>query len=355
MDLELKLRDLREKILKNQNSIETEEATKNAFIMPFFSYLGYDVFDPSEFVPEFTADHGTKKGEKVDYAILVDGKPVILVECKNWNSQLKIKNESQLYRYFGVTQAKFAILTNGITYKFYTDLDEPNKLDAEPFFEFSVLEQKDGFIEELKKFQKGNFDVKSIFENASELKYTKQLKDLIKSEIENPSPELIKYFAKQVEPSKSYQGTIVTLFTKLVRKSLQQVTSEMVTERLNSALNKEVQVLQVKEIESEEKPVEPVNKIETTQEELESFYIIKSVLREMVDGKRIVFRDAQSYFSVLFDDNNRKPICRLYLNGNKKYIGIFDESKVETKLDITTPDDLFNFKEQLVTTLKTYL
>ena len=355
MDLELKLRDLKEKILKSQHTIETEEATKNAFVMPFFSYLGYDVFDPSEFVPEFTADHGTKKGEKVDYAIIVDGKPVILVECKNWNSQLKIKNESQLYRYFGVTQAKFAILTNGIHYKFYTDLEEPNKLDTDPFFEFSVIEQKDVYIEELKKFQKGNFDLKSILENASELKYTKQLKDLIRSEIENPTPELIKYFAKQVEPSKSYQGTIVTLFTKLVRKSLQQVTSEMVTERLNNALNKEEQVLQIKEVESEEKPIEPLNKIETTQEELESFYIIKSVLRETVDGKRIVFRDAQSYFSVLFDDNNRKPICRLHLNGNRKYIGIFDDNKAETKHEISSPDDLFNYKEPLISTLKTYL
>lgn len=296
-----------------------------------------------------------KKGEKVDYAILVDGKPVILVECKNWNSQLKIKNESQLYRYFGVTQAKFAILTNGITYKFYTDLDEPNKLDSEPFFEFSVLEQKDGFIEELKKFQKGNFDVKSIFENASELKYTKQLKDLIKSEIENPSPELIKYFAKQVEPSKLYQGAIVTLFTKLVRKSLQQVTSEMVTERLNSALNKEVQVLQVKEIESEEKPVEPVNQIETTEDEIQSFYIVKSVLLEFVDTKRIVFRDAISYFSILFDDNRNKPICRLHLNRSKKYIGVFDENKSEVKHEIETPEDIFKFREQLVSTLKTYL
>jgi len=354
MDLTLKLKDLKDKILKTQQNIETEEATKNAFVMPFFSYLGYDVFDPSEFVPEFTTDHGTKKGEKVDYAILIDSKPVILIECKNWKSELKIKNESQLYRYFGVTDAKFAILTNGIIYKFFTDLEELNKLDQTPFFEFSLLDQKDNTIEELKKFQKSTFDLKSIFENASELKYTNRLKEFIKSEIADPTPEIIKYFAKLVEPSKSFQGSIVTTFTKLVRKSFQQTISELVTERLNSALSNEGNVLIEKVIESEEKPIETINKIETTADEMESFYIIKTILREVIESKRICFRDAQAYFSVLLDNNNRKPICRLYLNGAKKYIGLFDENKSEVKQELIEIEDIYTHKLELIKALEHY-
>lgn len=95
--------------------------------MPFFSLLGYDVFDPHEFIPEFTADVGIKKGEKVDYAITKDGKPIILIEAK-WCGDNLEKHGSQLFRYFGTTSAKFGILTNGIIYKFYTDLDESNKM-----------------------------------------------------------------------------------------------------------------------------------------------------------------------------------------------------------------------------------
>ena len=87
-----------------KDTVETEEATKTALIMPFFSMLGYDVFNPQEFVPEFTADVGIKKGEKVDYAIVKDGSPVILVECKASSESLD-KHDSQLFRYFGTTTA----------------------------------------------------------------------------------------------------------------------------------------------------------------------------------------------------------------------------------------------------------
>lgn len=104
-----------------KDTIQTEEATKTSIIMPFFSLLGYDVFNPNEFIPEFTADVGIKKGEKVDYAILSDGSPVILIECK-WIGEPLEKHDSQLFRYFGTSKAKFAILTNGLIYRFYTDL-----------------------------------------------------------------------------------------------------------------------------------------------------------------------------------------------------------------------------------------
>ncbi len=136
-----------------KDGIETEEATKMSLIVPFFQLLGYDVFNPTEFCPEYTADVGIKKGEKVDYAIILDKSPAILIECK-WSGQCLDKHSSQLFRYFGTTKAKFGILTNGITYQFFTDLDEPNKMDLTPFLEFNILEFTENVANEEKNFTK---------------------------------------------------------------------------------------------------------------------------------------------------------------------------------------------------------
>ena len=122
------VQSIAERIKKNQQFIQTEEATKTAFIMPFLQLLGYDVFNPTEVVPEFTADVGIKEGEKVDYAIVLNGQPEILIECKMCGHELNAANENQLLRYFHASKAKFGILTNGVVYKFYTDLAEPNKM-----------------------------------------------------------------------------------------------------------------------------------------------------------------------------------------------------------------------------------
>lgn len=114
-------------------NLKTEEATKTSLVMPFFNLLGYDIFNPLEFVPEYICDVGTKKGEKVDYAIMQDGEPVIIIEVKSCDTNLNNKHINQLYRYFSVTNAKFGVLTNGLIYKFYSDLEEPNKMDDNPF------------------------------------------------------------------------------------------------------------------------------------------------------------------------------------------------------------------------------
>ena len=137
MDFIDKIQELSARIPKQLNHIQTEEATKNALVMPFISALGYNVFDPTEVTPELCADVGVKKGEKVDYAILREGKPIILFECKHHAADLGKVHASQLYRHFSVTEARFSVLTNGLVYGFYTDLEAPNKMDERPFFEFT--------------------------------------------------------------------------------------------------------------------------------------------------------------------------------------------------------------------------
>lgn len=354
MDFKDQIKLLGERVVKLKDSIATEEATKNAFIMPFIQALGYDVFNPLEVVPEYVTDIGTKKGEKIDYAIFKDNTPTILIECKHWAQNLHL-HDGQLLRYFHVSKAKFGILTNGINYRFYTDLMEPNKMDEKPFLEFNIHELKDNQVDELKKFHKSYFDAESITNTASELKYTNELKHLIQMELSNPTPEFVKHFARQVYPS-VITAKVLEQFTNLTKKSVQQHISDIITERLKTALNKEdeeaAKEQEALQAEAEQLKAES-NKVITTEEELEGFLIVKTILRQKIAASRISFRDAQSYFVILLDDNNRKTICRLYLNGAKKYFVTLDEQKKEIKNEIAGVDDIFQFSEKLLSIVET--
>lgn len=352
MEFRNQIKQLGDRVTKLKEQIATEEATKNAFIMPFLQTLGYDVFNPIEVVPEFVSDIGLKKGEKIDYAIFKDGAPTILVECKHWAQNLSI-HDGQLLRYFHTSKAKFGLLTNGIIYRFYSDLVEPNKMDEKPFLEFNIAEIKDNQVDELKKFHKTTFDSESIVNTASELKYTNELKYLIQQELLNPTPDFVKHFAKQVYPT-NISAKVLDLFTNLTRKSVQQHISDLITERLKTALTKEDEATKVQEVILAEQAKEEANKVVTTEEELEAFMIVKTILRQKINAKRVTYRDAQSYFAILLDDNNRKTICRLYLNGSKKYFVTLDEQKKEVKNEINSLDDIFIHSELLNKIVDTY-
>ena len=347
MDFKDEIKQFGERVEKLKAQITTEEATKNAFIMPFIKALGYDVFNPLEVVPEYVADIGIKKGEKVDYAILRDGQPTILVECKHWGENLDVHN-SQLFRYFHTTKAKFGLLSNGIIYRFYTDLVEKNKMDEKPFLEFNVTDIKDNQIEELKKFHKSYFDVDNIVNTASELKYMNELKTFINVEFQNPTDGFVRHFAKQAYPG-VLTAKLMEQFTDLTKKSIQQYINDLITERLKSALKKENADDEKTRAEAAVLAADTENesKVETTVEESEGFMIVKTILRQKISSSRIAFRDAQSYFAILLDDNNRKTICRLYLNSSKKYFAFIDEQKKEVKNEIASIDDIFNFADLL--------
>ena len=353
MDFKDSIKQLGERVHKLKDNIQTEEATKNAFVMPFLQTLGYDVFNPMEVVPEYITDIGTKKGEKIDYAILKDGVPIILIECKHWAQNLDL-HDGQLLRYFHVSKAKFGILTNGIIYRFYSDLVEANKMDEKPFLEFAINEIKESQVEELKKFHKTYFDIDSIVNTASELKYTNELKHLIANEFAHPTEAFVRLFASQVYPGK-VTAKVLEQFTNLTKKSLNQYVSDLITDRLKSALNKEAEKEKqgaVETSDSQELTVE--SKVITTTEEIEAFYIVKGILRQKVDASRIFYRDAQSYFTIILDSNNRKAVCRLYLGEKRKYIGTFDEQRKETKIEIFALDDIFKFGSQLLVTAENF-
>ena len=238
MDFIDNLRQFALQASKRIGQIRNEEATKTSLVMPFFQQvLGYDVFNPDEFVPEFTADVGIKKGEKVDYCIQIDGSPVILVEAKSCGESLE-KHDSQLFRYFVTTPAKFGILTNGIIYKFYTDLEERNKMDFTPFLELDILSLKDALVPELKRFCKSNFDATEIFNRASELKYSGEIKKYFTEQLGDPSDEFVRFMI-----SCTFEGvktaTVVEKFRPIVKSSLNSLISEMMNDRITTALKNE--------------------------------------------------------------------------------------------------------------------
>lgn len=348
MDLKDQIKQIADKISKFKESTQTEEATKNAFIMPFINALGYDIFNPQEVVPEFVADIGSKKGEKVDYAILKNNSPIILIECKHWKENLNVHN-TQLLRYFNVTKAKFAILTNGINYRFYTDLEETNIMDEKPFLDINILEIKDNQIDELKKFHKSYFDLDNIINTASTLKYSNEIKIILTNEFKQPTEDFIKFFIYKVYSGKATEK-VINQFLEIVKISCQQFLSDLITERLKTALDKEK--------ETEPKIVENQSKesnVATTEEEIEGFYIIKSILRQDVESSRIYYRDFQKFFSILIDDSVRNTVCKLYLTESAKQIAFLDENRSEVKYPIDSVDDIFKYSEQLRKVVKAFI
>lgn len=353
MDFKDSIKQISERVEKLKDNLPTEEATKNALIMPFISALGYDVFNPLEVLPEMSCDIGMKKGEKIDYAIMKDGKPIMLIECKHWQQDLNL-HDNQLLRYFNVSKAKFGVLTNGILYRFYTDLAEPNKMDEKPFLDVNLLDLKDAQIEELKKFHSSYFDVDSILSSASELKYMGELKAAISKEFANPSPDFVKFFGKQVYDG-SFMPKVLEQFTALVKRTINTYINDMISERLKAAIKDEETTQEQPSAEAKSLELE-AGKIITTDEELEGFYIVKSILRNTISAERITYRDAQTYFAIFIDNNNRQTACRLYLNNpNRKQIAFLDEDKKEICYKIASIDDIYNYSEQLLKSIEKYV
>lgn len=351
MDLIERLKELSVKIPQQLEHIETEEATKNALIMPFISALGYDVFNPLEILPEFTADIGIKKGEKVDYAVKKDQQIIMLIECKFHKVDLAEEHASQLYRYFSATEARFGILTNGIIYQFFSDIDEPNKMDSKPFFEFNILNFQPHHVKELNKFTKSAFSLEEILNTASKLKYTGAVKKILEEELESPSENFVKFFASQIYTGKVTK-TVVNQFTDIVKDSAKQLITEKINDLIESAINKPIEQnkdLKESSIDSQQNSTGIV----TTQEKIDGFNIIRGILSEVIDLDKVTMRDTKSYCGILFDDNNRKPICRLYFNTSQKYLALFSNKK-ENKIAINNLTDIFNYSNELKATILEY-
>ena len=341
MDIE-KLKGLSEKVRNQRELIKTEEATKTAFVLPFIQLLGYNVFDPREVIPEYTADIGTKKGEKIDYAIMKDGRPIILIECKKCDDGLSQSHVSQLYRYFATTKVKVAVLTNGLEYWMFADTGRSNVMDSKPFLKFHIQEEwSDDTLKKMKNFSKPEFDIDKIMPLANHLMYENAVIKYLEAQIAEPDTDFVKFLTKRVYDGQRSRS-IIEKFTLVTKISLNKLIETRVNERVVSILN-----AKSKDIVSDGGAEDAGDGIETLEEELEGFYIVKAICRKYVSASRIIYKDNASYFPIFLDHRN-KTLCRLDLHGQRKSIFLPNQAHDGyVRYTIAGVDDIYKFARQL--------
>lgn len=356
VDFSQKVTDLSQRSKHASKHALTEEATKTAVVLPFIQSLGFDVFNLEEVIPEFVADVGIKKGEKIDFAIKVDGEIAILVEVKPISMKLGDAQYSQLFRYFSTVEARLAILINGREVWFFSDIDEKNHMDKKPFFVFDLQSFDEKQVAELSRFQKSDFDVENILEAASNLKWVKAAASYLSRQMGEPEDDFVRLVGKQI-----YEGSITKAVLEQLRPAIQAALDEVVRNRIQEKLN----VTFAKEAPASEAATserrgaeDPKNESEivTTDEEMLAFMIVRAIGARAASVDRITMRDAKSYCSVFVDDNNRKPVFRFYFNAkNSKSVGIFSASKEEERHTISDLNDLYRFTEEIQATISSYV
>lgn len=337
--------DLAKRAISAQAVAQTEEATKNAIVMPFLRVLGFDVFDPTQIIPEYVADVGLKKGEKIDYAVKIGDRIEYLVEAKAVSVSLRDAQYSQLFRYFHTCDANIAILTNGLQIWFFTDLEAPNKMDANPFFKFDLLGYDENDLRELEKFHKANFSIDNIKAAASSLKYLRGAMAFIEKQWANPDEEFVRMVARDFYEGQLRASVIETL-KPIVKRAFDDLFRQRALKRIDVAFDggKEESLPEVNEA-----------KIETTEEERQAFMIVRAIAAEVVPVSRIAIRDGQSYCAILFDDNNRKPIIRLHFNGKTKFVTVFGADKEGVRHDVAGVEEIFGLASAIRETINSYL
>lgn len=330
----------------------TEEATKTSVIMPFIQALGFDVFNLDEVVPEFTADVGTKKGEKVDFALKIDGKIAMLIEAKPISAKLGDVQYSQLFRYFAVTDARLAILTNGHEAWFFSDTEEPNKMDKKPFFKFDLQKHDKTQVAELARFEKKSFEIDAIIEAASNLKYTRDAAAFLKRQLDDPDDDFVRFVGRQIHDG-SVTKSVLEQLKPALQAGLDQIIRDRIQDKLSITFQDSKPAKTQEAADSDDQA--PSSDIVTTDEEWEGFYIVRAIAARHIPVDRVTIRDAKSYCSIIMDDNNRKPICRLYFNSETtRNVGIFDADKKETKHRVEGPQDLYQHVDALEAAIKSY-
>lgn len=321
--------------------VKTEEATKMSLIVPMLQTWGYDPFNPLEVTPEYTADVGTKQKEKVDYAIMKDGEPIILIECKPAGMPLE-KHGSQLFRYFSVCPAKIGILTNGTEYRFYSDTEAENRMDLVPFLTVNLLDLKPGQENQLARFCREEFDMEALMPSIQALAERRQIQEAIARAFDDPPEEVIKYFIRQVHDG-PVQAKVLERYTPMIKEGLRAYFNDRVNARLQNAISEE----------PEDMPEGAEDGVETTDEELEGYRIIQAIASEIIDPERLVIRDNKSYCPVLLDDNNRKPVARMYLNTSKWKLGTYADG-TEVKEPIEKVRDIYRYRDQILAAIRRY-
>ena len=347
MSFENSLAALVERIPVQVGKLETEEATKHSLVLPFIQTLGYNIFNSDELIPEFIADVGRKQGEKVDYALVREGKPVIIFECKKADDVLERGAVNQLTRYFSTTEARIGVLTNGTVYKFFSDLDEPNRMDQHPFLQVDMLDLDEKAIGELRRFTKESFDPDETVRAAEVLKYTHGMKQALKEQLVDPERNFIEWLVRRVYTGKLTEK-VRDRFSPLVARAFKEFINEEINLTLKKALDRGTEGAEESLAEEEsEDQTEEESKIVTTAQELEGYMIVKAILHPVMDISRVSLQDRQNYCNIVLDGSRYKRICVMYFNSKQLSLGIFDESKKERKNRIESLNNIYDFSEDI--------
>lgn len=325
-----------------------EESTKTSLIMPFFQLLGYDPSDPRVVIPEYYSDFGEKKECRVDFAIKRGGDIVIIVEAKRVGDALDGAREAQLQKYFqNLLSVKIAVLTDGVVYKFFTDLENVNVMDKKPFMTFDFSHIEEGLISELQRLCNDCFDTDRALSAAQELKYLGQLKKLVSDEMGTPSDEMVRLFAKQVYEGK-LTNTVVEAFRERLKMAFEHHVGSVINARLENAKQPSIAVSSQSDDEPKPETQEEDSRIITTPEEIEGYHIVRAIMSQIVDPEKVVMRDTISYCGILFENNNRKPICRLHFNSlTNMQLETFDSEKKGTRYKLEKISDIYKYAEAL--------
>jgi hypothetical protein len=349
MDFSDRVRDLAKRSKHASQHALTEEATKTSVVLPLIQTLGFDVFNLEEVVPEFIADVGLKKGEKVDFALKIDGKLAILIEVKPISVPLGQTQYSQLFRYFAVTEARLGVLTNGRDIWFFSDVEEPNKMDKKPFFTFDLQNYDDGQSAELSRFQKSEFSINTILLAASNLKYISSAATYLKKQLTSPDEDFVRFIGKQI-----HDGALTKAVIENLRPAIQASLDEVIRDRIQDKLNVAFRADSTND-QSSARAEAPDQEIHTTYEELQAHMIVRAIAAQIIDVDRITIRDSKSYCSVFVDDNNRKPVCRFYFNAKTtRHVGFFDAQKNEERVTIERLSDIFKHAAKIEQAVKAY-
>ena len=227
MSLIGELRKISEKINQQRPMMTNEAATEQVSIRPFIRALGYDIYDLNEVQPQYTADARTSGSERVDYAIKQQGKPIIFIEAKSADKILSENYWRQLHDYFSASEARLGILTNGIEYRFYADLDKDNIMDSQPFLIIDMLNLDERLARELEGFTKVNFDPDHILSSARKL----AILPILDKEFRQPSKEFVRYFAKQVNPNRLEESDLEA-FRPIFKQAWQEFVEQKIASRL---------------------------------------------------------------------------------------------------------------------------
>ena len=326
-----------DRIRQRMPHVQGEEATKQALVVPLLQVLGYDVFDPREVRPEYVADFAVKKAgqfEKIDYTICVNGTAAIFIECKPLGAALE-DHGGQLSRYFNSTPSvKVAMITDGVRIRVFTDLQQPNIMDPQPWLSIDLLSIKPAEIEALRRFRKADFSPNEISALAEEMVYYSVILSFVSAQLLEPNEAFVRFVAGEIPAVGRVTAKVVERLTPILRKALQSAIVDHVARSFDRSaeVGAEVEPSAPAKVATQAKsqpeqgaqpPASPATdaraSIVTTAEEIEANKMISIWVREAKPNAPIGYRDSKSYFTI-HQDNLRKWFVRLGLEEKPMWI-----------------------------------